>query len=85
MTGLWQVSGKNKLSFEQMIRLDIEYSRHLSPLKDLRILLLTGPAIIRMIFEAGVERLRGRGMVSSSSERGVESGVASEERFVSGT
>ncbi len=60
MTGLWQVSGKNKLSFEQMIRLDIEYARHLSPLQDLKILLRTGPAIIGMVFEAGMKRLRSR-------------------------
>lgn len=58
MTGLWQVSGKNKLTFDQMIRLDIEYANHLSPLRDLKILLLTGPAIIGMVFEAAVKRLR---------------------------
>ena len=27
LTGLWQVSGKNRLSFERMIALDIEYSQ----------------------------------------------------------
>ena len=63
MTGLWQVSGKNKLSFEQMIRLDISYCEHLSPLRDLKILLLTGPAIVRMVLEAvgrkaGIRALR---------------------------
>lgn len=60
MTGLWQVSGKNKLSFEQMIRLDISYTKRMSLLFDLKILLLTGPAIIRMVFEASVKRIRGR-------------------------
>jgi lipopolysaccharide/colanic/teichoic acid biosynthesis glycosyltransferase len=60
MTGLWQVSGKNRLSFEQMIRLDIEYARHLSPLRDLAIILRTVPAIIGMVFEAGMRRLRDR-------------------------
>jgi lipopolysaccharide/colanic/teichoic acid biosynthesis glycosyltransferase len=68
MTGLWQVSGKNKLSFEQMIRLDIAYARNISILRDLRILLLTGPAILGMVFEAGVKRLRER--VAASSDRG---------------
>jgi lipopolysaccharide/colanic/teichoic acid biosynthesis glycosyltransferase len=57
MTGLWQVSGKNKLSFEQMIRLDISYTNRMSPLLDLTILLLTGPAIAKMIFEAGMKRI----------------------------
>src|SRR5208337_1509428 len=35
MTGLWQVSGKNKLSFEQMIRFDIAYTNRMSPLLDM--------------------------------------------------
>jgi exopolysaccharide production protein ExoY len=56
MTGLWQVSGKNKLTFEQMVRLDIAYGSRMSLLRDLRILLLTGPAIIKMTFEARAER-----------------------------
>ncbi len=57
MTGLWQVSGKNKLSFEQMVRLDISYANRMSPLRDLKILLLTVPAIIGMVCEAGLKRL----------------------------
>jgi lipopolysaccharide/colanic/teichoic acid biosynthesis glycosyltransferase len=28
MTGLWQVSGKNRLTFKEMIRLDIQYTRN---------------------------------------------------------
>jgi lipopolysaccharide/colanic/teichoic acid biosynthesis glycosyltransferase len=58
MTGLWQVSGKNKLSFEQMIRLDISYANRMSFVLDLKILLLTVPAIIRMVFEASMNRIR---------------------------
>jgi lipopolysaccharide/colanic/teichoic acid biosynthesis glycosyltransferase len=57
MTGLWQVSGKNRLSFEQMIRLDIAYTNRLSLLRDLEILLRTGPAIVAMVFEAVVKKL----------------------------
>jgi lipopolysaccharide/colanic/teichoic acid biosynthesis glycosyltransferase len=41
LTGLWQVSGKNHTTFEEMIRLDIEYARHASLLLDLKIILLT--------------------------------------------
>ena len=69
MTGLWQVSGKNRLSFEQMIRLDIEYARRLSPLQDLKIVLRTGPAIVGMVFEAGIRRLRCRFSPSSPADR----------------
>ncbi len=45
MTGLWQVSGKNQLSFEQMVRLDIRYIRQQSCWLDLKILLMTPVAI----------------------------------------
>lgn len=41
MTGLWQVSGKNSLTFEQMIDLDREYVQKQSTLFDLWILLRT--------------------------------------------
>ena len=51
MTGLWQVSGKNRLTFKEMIRLDIRYSRNMSLGLDAKILLLTGPAIIGMVSE----------------------------------
>ncbi|MCP3773467.1 sugar transferase [Paenibacillus sp. MZ04-78.2] len=40
-TGLWQVSGRNSLSFEQMIELDIQYIVHRSFLLDLKIILKT--------------------------------------------
>jgi len=52
MTGLWQVSGKNKLSFQEMVRLDISYSRNLSFLGDLKILLLTPVAILSELIES---------------------------------
>jgi lipopolysaccharide/colanic/teichoic acid biosynthesis glycosyltransferase len=45
MTGLWQVSGKNKLTFLEMVRLDIRYARRLSLWSDITILLKT-PLVI---------------------------------------
>jgi len=45
LTGLWQVSGKNRTTFNEMIRLDIEYSERLSPWLDLKIILKTLPAL----------------------------------------
>lgn len=41
LTGLWQVSGRNERSYEEMVRFDIEYARHASLLLDLRILAKT--------------------------------------------
>jgi lipopolysaccharide/colanic/teichoic acid biosynthesis glycosyltransferase len=51
MTGLWQVSGKNRMTFKEMIRLDIRYSRTMSLLLDTKILFLTGPAVLGMVSE----------------------------------
>jgi lipopolysaccharide/colanic/teichoic acid biosynthesis glycosyltransferase len=45
LTGLWQVSGKNRTTFEEMIRLDVEYARRKSLGLDLKILLITLPAL----------------------------------------
>ena len=41
MTGLWQVSGKNSLSFDQMIALDLDYIDRMSVWMDLVILFRT--------------------------------------------
>jgi lipopolysaccharide/colanic/teichoic acid biosynthesis glycosyltransferase len=46
LTGLWQVSGRNRLSFDQMVRLDIDYIEHWSLLRDLAILARTPYAVI---------------------------------------
>ncbi len=46
MTGLWQVSGKNRLSFKEMIRLDIRYAREVSFWLDMKILAKTPMAIL---------------------------------------
>ena len=46
MTGLWQVSGKNRLTFKEMVRLDIRYTRNLSFIGDVKILLMTPLAIL---------------------------------------
>jgi exopolysaccharide biosynthesis polyprenyl glycosylphosphotransferase len=40
-TGLWQVSGRSKLSFEKMVELDLTYIRKRSVLFDLKIILKT--------------------------------------------
>jgi lipopolysaccharide/colanic/teichoic acid biosynthesis glycosyltransferase len=46
LTGLWQVSGKNRTTFVEMIRLDILYARNKSFWLDLKIILKTIPALI---------------------------------------
>jgi exopolysaccharide biosynthesis polyprenyl glycosylphosphotransferase len=47
VTGLWQVSGKSRLSFEEMIRLDFMYINEWSIWLDLKIILDTIPVVLR--------------------------------------
>jgi lipopolysaccharide/colanic/teichoic acid biosynthesis glycosyltransferase len=51
ITGLWQVSGKNRTTFEEMVRLDIQYIRQASFLLNLKIILLTPIVVVREILE----------------------------------
>ena len=47
LTGLWQVSGRNRLTMRQMLEIDVEYVRRKSLRLDLQILAKTLPAVIR--------------------------------------
>lgn len=47
ITGLWQVSGRNRLTFEEMVRIDTYYIENWSLWLDLKIILLTLPAVLR--------------------------------------
>jgi lipopolysaccharide/colanic/teichoic acid biosynthesis glycosyltransferase len=49
LTGLWQVSGKNKTTFKQMMRLDIAYAKKRAFLMDMKIFLKTLPAVIDQV------------------------------------
>ncbi|MCB4757459.1 MAG: sugar transferase [Elusimicrobia bacterium] len=46
ITGLWQVSGRAELTFEEMIELDIYYIEHWSPGLDFKIIFKTIPAVL---------------------------------------
>jgi lipopolysaccharide/colanic/teichoic acid biosynthesis glycosyltransferase len=52
ITGYWQVNGKNKTTFGEMIDMDIFYSKHMSFPLDLSIMLRTIPAIVQQMSEA---------------------------------
>ena len=47
ITGLWQVSGRNRLTFEEMVQIDLFYIENWSLWLDLKIILLTLPAVLR--------------------------------------
>jgi len=52
LTGYWQVNGKNKTTFAEMIDMDIFYSKNMSLSLDLSIMSKTIPAIVQQVIEA---------------------------------
>ncbi len=51
MTGLWQVSGKNRTTYLEMMRLDVRYVLRRSFFLDLKILLKTFPVIWQQVVD----------------------------------
>jgi len=47
ITGLWQVEGRSRVKFDDMVRLDLKYAKTWSPWLDIKILLRTPGAIFR--------------------------------------
>jgi exopolysaccharide biosynthesis polyprenyl glycosylphosphotransferase len=47
ITGLWQVSGRSELDFDELVRLDFLYLENWSVFLDLSIMLKTIPAVVR--------------------------------------
>jgi len=46
ITGLWQIQGRSRVGFDDMVRLDLRYARDCSPWLDVKILLQTPKAVI---------------------------------------
>ena len=46
ITGLWQVTGRSRTTFDEMVRLDLRYARNHSVWTDLNILLATPKAVL---------------------------------------
>ncbi len=68
LTGLWQVSGKNRTTFEEMVDLDVEYAARQSLLLDLKIMALTLPAVAQQVFD-GLKRRKARLTTELSARR----------------
>jgi lipopolysaccharide/colanic/teichoic acid biosynthesis glycosyltransferase len=47
ITGLWQVTGRSTVDFDEMVRLDLRYATSWTPWLDLRILIRTPAAVIK--------------------------------------
>ena len=46
ITGLWQVNGRCRIKFDEMVRLDLRYAKNWSPWLDMKILLRTPRAVL---------------------------------------
>jgi lipopolysaccharide/colanic/teichoic acid biosynthesis glycosyltransferase len=46
ITGLWQVSGRSRVKFDDMVRLDLQYAQNWSPWLDLKIIFRTPGAML---------------------------------------
>jgi len=47
LTGVWQVSGRSNVSFEERIDMDYKYAKKKSALYDLYLIILTVPAVLK--------------------------------------
>jgi lipopolysaccharide/colanic/teichoic acid biosynthesis glycosyltransferase len=46
ITGLWQINGRSRVKFDEMVRLDLRYAQSWSPWMDIQILLRTPVAVV---------------------------------------
>jgi lipopolysaccharide/colanic/teichoic acid biosynthesis glycosyltransferase len=56
LTGLWQVSGKNRTTFSEMMHLDINYVRGKTLWLDLLIIVKTVPAVLIQLWDTRVKK-----------------------------
>jgi lipopolysaccharide/colanic/teichoic acid biosynthesis glycosyltransferase len=73
LTGLWQVSGKNRTTFDQMVRLDIDYSKHMNLWLDLKIMAKTIPALLGQCSDMRMARSQARVRTPAGAGKSVES------------
>jgi lipopolysaccharide/colanic/teichoic acid biosynthesis glycosyltransferase len=69
LTGYWQVNGKNKTTFREMIAMDLFYLKNMSILLDLKIMVKTGTAIAGQFSESSHAPQRGRQEDGSARSR----------------
>jgi lipopolysaccharide/colanic/teichoic acid biosynthesis glycosyltransferase len=69
LTGLWQVSGKNKTTFDEMMHLDIHYTRNKSLWLDVKIMLWTVPIVFMEVLDKR-RRMKSLMRASRAAKRG---------------
>jgi lipopolysaccharide/colanic/teichoic acid biosynthesis glycosyltransferase len=73
LTGLWQVSGKNRTTFDEMVNLDIVYGRKLSLRSDIGIMLRTLPALWTQVSDIRKARAISRQMPAAAAVEAAKS------------
>jgi hypothetical protein len=66
LTGYWQVNGKNKTTFNEMVAMDLFYLKNMSISLDLKIILRTCSVIAEQLFES---RLAAQGNHQDRNDR----------------
>lgn len=69
LTGLWQVSGKNRTTFIRMVEFDISYARRMSLWLDLGIVVRTPMAILQQVIDTRIAKRARREQVRKSGFR----------------
>ena len=72
LTGLWQVSGKNRTTFDEMIQFDIDYSQRASLGLDVKIIMKTLPALWQQCLESRAQKRRQAEPSSAGMDKSVE-------------
>jgi lipopolysaccharide/colanic/teichoic acid biosynthesis glycosyltransferase len=72
LTGLWQVSGKNRTTFNEMIQLDIEYSERASLWLDAQIILKTLPALWTQCLDARARKQKSPATPATGMEKSIQ-------------
>ena len=73
LTGLWQVSGKNRTTFNEMIAYDIEYTKRRSLWLDLKIIARTLPALWEQCMDTQAAKSSNSHKPSTQIAKSVES------------
>jgi lipopolysaccharide/colanic/teichoic acid biosynthesis glycosyltransferase len=72
LTGFWQVNGKNKTTFTEMINMDIYYTKNMSLWLDLAIMVKTFPAVLVQVIETRIApRVRSQASSGQGSSESV--------------
>ena len=85
LTGLWQVSGKNRTTFTEMIQLDIKYARNKTLWLDLKIILKTIPAMMIQMWDTWLRkksRSQPASLRTGNSTRSGNEGCLSKAAFI---